>query len=270
MRHHGKSKHLNSSKSRRDWIRSVAGVSGAAVSLPTLSTLGAILVPDVGAQSSLSIVGNPVWLDDFVGAAIGNKYLISNSGGGTTVIAPNVRGGAALLSTTTTQSGVTRLRFGGDPGTGDPVDVRNWNVNQDIVYETRFLFNSTNYMQSSIGFAGLNDPNNFLEFYYSAPNANVNTWKFAISANNPNGTFLETGFTHPLSQWVVFRIETTRGTPPIVRFYINNILIGSFSAVQIPTTNLVPEYNCYNFPKDGQWSLVGLWVDYLYVSQSRT
>jgi hypothetical protein len=187
------------------------------------------------------------------------------------VIASNFSGGAVLLSSVTTMYSATRLRLGGDPGSGDPIDVRNWNVNRDIAYETRVFFNTVNYVQSSIGFVGLNDPNNFLEFYYHAPDASTSTWKLAITSNTPNGLFIDTGFTHPQSQWVVFRIETTRGTPPMARAYINGTLVATHTGPQIPTMNLVPEYNCYNFQQQGGlWSLVGLWVDYLHVTQARS
>ncbi|MFT3735729.1 MAG: hypothetical protein QM776_12000 [Rhodocyclaceae bacterium] len=218
-------------------------------------------------EASAAVVGGPVWLDDFLGTTIDARYQIS-LGGGSVKMAPSMSGGAAMLSTYTTQPGSPRMRFGGDAAGGD-VDMRNWNVNRDIVYETRVFYNSTNYMQSSVGFVGQNDPSNFLEFYYSAPGENTSTWKFAITFNNTNGYFIDTGFSHPLSQWVVFRIETTRGSPPTVRFYINDELKGTYSGAEIPTMNLVPEYNCYNFFKYGQYSLVGLWVDYLYVKQAR-
>ena len=240
----------------------------------TIQIRGWLLVAFVSLPiaAAAAVVGNPVWFDDFLGATIDPRYVTFAYGGSVSIGTGEAHSvnGQLLLTTLPTQQGMPRIRLGGDSGSSDPVDVRNWNASKNLIYESRVLYNATTYLQSSVGLVGIDDPKNYLEWYYAALSDKAGTWGLGI-ANATTGkiSWITTKFVHEPQAWVVLRIET-HGSPPKISGYINDKLMGTYSGPDVPTVNLVPEYNVYNYPVPGQkFSQPALSVDYLYVTQTR-
>lgn len=222
----------------------------------------------------MPIGGNPLWFDDFLGITIDPRYRISVLGGSPAIVGIptgslyNTWGnnGQLLLNCPNTAKGDCRIRLGEDPSQG--IDARNWNVANGIVHEVLVYSNVNSYMQSSIGFVGADDPNNFVTCYYpgaSSASPPASGWQLGMAKGGPTGDFVNTGFVHTPGQWFRVRLQTSSSN---VSLYINDSLLATYNGSKIPTMNLVPEINLYN-RQDSPFSAAALWVDYIYITQIR-
>lgn len=236
----------------------------------------------------MPLAGNPTWEDHFLGLVLDPRYRSAlgatdpSNPSHNPVVAlckgnaqsnPNSVGGRVTLQTNTYMQANCYLRFGeasGDTEQAAPVDVRNWSIRRGATGESRVVYGTNTYLQTSVGFVGWNDPNNFCEFYYDS-RAATSTWRIGCCLNGKS-QFVDTGFTHSPGEWVLFQVQTSfvNGAPR-VDAYINDVCVASITDPSvIPLDPLSWEWNIYNFPKgDGTFSNSAMWLDWLYLTQNR-
>lgn len=226
----------------------------------------------------------PKWEDHFLGLVLDPRYRIVL--GATTQDAtknpvvklcqgssqsdPNSIGGRVTLQTGTAIQANCYLRFGEASGSSSwsaPQDARNWTVKRNAVGESRVVYGTNTYLQTSVGFVGYNDPQNFCEFYYDSRDT-ATTWRIAACLNGQH-SFIDTGFTHQPGEWLILRVQTNYcDGAPTVEAYINDFLVATITdSSKIPLDGMAWEWNIYNFPVNGRFSNSAMWIDWLYLSQ---
>ncbi len=232
----------------------------------------------------MPLVPPPSWTDHFLGLAIDPRYRIvcgpepSNPAWGPQVKIAQASGvadttsvgGKIILETQTSLQTNCRLRLGEDPASGY-ADVRNWSVLKSVVGESNVYYNTDTGLQSSIGFVGANDPDNYCEIYYDAPGATPSTWWLTVrnQATGIEGQY-NTGFTHQPGVPFTLRIATGMDSgSPAVSVYINDeCALANIQDPQIPLSPLAWEWNIYNFPlAAGSFSNSAMWLDWIYIQQ---
>jgi hypothetical protein len=206
-----------------------------------------------------------IWEDDFLGFRIDPRYSQNTSGTGY-IDTATFTGSAVRLYTLSHGAGLARLRFGEDSGNSS-YDVRNWLPSKNILFETRVSFNSNTNMQATVGFVGLNDPDNVLAAILDTQ-ANPQ-WIFQARSHTGGhqyGVNVPTGFLHAPGEWIDFTIVTEGGEAFL---FINEVLVASVQYPEIPDSDLTPEFQIWNRLSGNQWTQITMWVDWFYVHQKR-
>lgn len=217
-----------------------------------LAALALVLAP--GAQAiDLSRVS---FTDDFLGVAFDARWNFVPAGTGKRRLEPLVGGWLKLY--TGTAAGTARMRIGEEPG-NSLFNVPNWCACRSAVAEAVVFLNTLTGAQATIGFTGINDPQNVGGALLYNPLAN-DSWVLQTVADGQI-TNTDTNWTHTAGWTFRARIETS---PTEVRAYINGVLVAT---------------NTTNIPQGGQtyelqlWNITpfaaGMWVDAVGIEQDR-
>lgn len=208
------------------------------------------------------------WFDDFLGMEISNAYALSLAGTGNAVINQHSSvGGIVALYALSSDKGAARMRLGEDIGNSF-FDVRNFLATKNLKYRSRVFLNRTDDIQATIGFTGLNDPDNVLALIYKS-SWNNQTWVFQ-TIRDKNRLDTPINFLHKPGERFTVRIEVEWGETPIARVFINDEEKAAVQGDTIPNTALCAEYQVWNVQSDeGTWSQPTLYVDYLSITQDR-
>lgn len=196
------------------------------------------------------------FVDDFLGINFDSRWNFLPGGTGKRSLEPLVGGWARLWTLNAT--GNSRMRLGEELG-NSAYNVPHWCVCRNAVAEAIVFINTVPNAMVSIGFMGINDPQNIGGALHYNPAVSPVWWLQTIVDGQI--TNVSTNWTHTNGRTFRVRIETS---PAEVRAYINGNLVAT-STTTIPQNGLVFELQIWNL----NGFAAGMWVDAVAIEQDR-